>query len=749
MNLFGDPTNLQGGIAPIQGSSPVLQPAGNPQQPASYGPTPAPAVKAPVAPKPVAPRIGTAASVQVAHPDTQINSIFSPFIGSRPSASNPGTLEYYNKQTGQGFSNPNDLYNFASSLGAGVVGSFSQLHAPVNSAPTFGPQIQDTQLVTDPNQTIASNAGTAGLTPAEYLQLIQANTNLTPDQIAQIQQGLGIPDLANQTFTPPQQSSVDFYNQLYGSSGLSDVKSQIQALNAQVAQRQQDFLDAQGTINENPFLSEASRVGRVSRLNDKAQAEINNLLQQQQQAQTIYQNGLGEINNVVQAHTQDFTLNQQLNSQKLNYLLAQAEQQKTAVQAQNQQAAYQYLPAYLQAKAKAQSPTTVTAPSGATFYFDKNSGTFQQLTPAGGNYDVNPITGDVFSKNTGQNLGGSSSGAGSGSVSIPSNTLAYRNNNPGNLRFVGQPGATQGEGGFAKFATPEAGYQAYLSQVQLDASRGLTLGQFINKYAPPSENNTSQYLQQATTALGVSANTPLSQIDPNQLAAFQLKKESGTTLSAGSNTGSQVIESTAQGLVNGTINPNQLSPRQPGYLNILQRANQISLQQTGQPFDAAQSEQNYNAKQQALNQSATDFRTLQLANKTAIDHLDQLTSLSAAAARSDSPIVNDGILFTRAHVEGNANYTSYLSAINVVRGEVAKVLGGGTATVEALDEAKSILPDNLGHAALLDAIKNVKQLMASKITEYSKTNNVAQYGSGNTQPSAGGSANLSDLNFQF
>lgn len=118
-----------------------------------------------------------------------------------------------------------------------------------------------------------------------------------------------------------------------------------------------------------------------------------------------------------------------------------------------------------------------------------------------------------------------------GGVTIPSGTLAFKNNNPGNLRYVGQAGASQGVGGFARFDSPEAGFQALISQIQLDANRGLTLSQFINKYAPPSENNTSQYIQQAISATGASANTPLRNIDINILAQFMAKKESGTTLS--------------------------------------------------------------------------------------------------------------------------------------------------------------------------------------------------------------------------
>jgi len=118
------------------------------------------------------------------------------------------------------------------------------------------------------------------------------------------------------------------------------------------------------------------------------------------------------------------------------------------------------------------------------------------------------------------------------SVSIPkSSRLASVNNNPGNLRYAGQAGASQGEGGFARFSTPQAGYAALHNQIALDGSRGLTLGQFISKYAPPTENNTSLYLQQITARVGASASTPLNQINREQLARAIAAKESGTQIS--------------------------------------------------------------------------------------------------------------------------------------------------------------------------------------------------------------------------
>jgi len=48
----------------------------------------------------------------------------------------------------------------------------------------------------------------------------------------------------------------------------------------------------------------------------------------------------------------------------------------------------------------------------------------------------------------------------------------------------------------------EDGFQALIYQVQLDQSRGLTLAQFVNKYAPPTENDTNLYVQQMSQWLG-------------------------------------------------------------------------------------------------------------------------------------------------------------------------------------------------------------------------------------------------------
>ena len=111
-------------------------------------------------------------------------------------------------------------------------------------------------------------------------------------------------------------------------------------------------------------------------------------------------------------------------------------------------------------------------------------------------------------------------------MSVNQQPLNIRNNNPGNLRFVGQEGASPGEGGFAKFETPQAGLDAMRAQIELDTQkRGLNLSQFLNKYAPPSENKTADYIKFVTQKTGLDPNAPVppSAIPQLQLAMIEME----------------------------------------------------------------------------------------------------------------------------------------------------------------------------------------------------------------------------------
>ncbi|CAI1223475.1 hypothetical protein [Serratia proteamaculans] len=102
-----------------------------------------------------------------------------------------------------------------------------------------------------------------------------------------------------------------------------------------------------------------------------------------------------------------------------------------------------------------------------------------------------------------------------------------RNNNPGNLNYVGQSGASKegGENGrFAVFGSMTDGIAALYKQIQLYFKRGTdTISEIVNKYAPASDNNNVMaYINSLVKSTGKGANESLSSADMSTI--FNLLK---------------------------------------------------------------------------------------------------------------------------------------------------------------------------------------------------------------------------------
>jgi hypothetical protein len=375
IQLFGDPYNLQGGGTILQGGV-------NPQQTANpqtqvYGPVPVAPKPVTVAPKPVAPKpivaprpvTPTYAAPKPVVPTAQpiaINPLYSQFVQTRPSPSNPGVLEYYNPQNNAGFSNPQDVFNYLLTQTGHQLTDLNQL--------TATPSTQT--IETDPNQQFAQYAAQAGLSVDDYLKLITGD--VSTEERNKINAGLGIPDLYKQLFTPAP-STQELYTNAYNSAGLAELKAKIAAKTQEVNDIQSKYTDKGNTVNENPFLSEASRTGRLRTLDDKRIADVGNLNTQLNQLTDLYNSGIAEVNSVVSRGATDFSNNQQINAAKLQYLQQQSEQQIKDLQSTKAKEAYQYLPDYLKSKAASQKPDTITLNDGSVVRWDATTQTFQQV----------------------------------------------------------------------------------------------------------------------------------------------------------------------------------------------------------------------------------------------------------------------------------------------------------------------------------------------------------------------------------
>lgn len=107
-------------------------------------------------------------------------------------------------------------------------------------------------------------------------------------------------------------------------------------------------------------------------------------------------------------------------------------------------------------------------------------------------------------------------------VGIAAGPRGVRNNNPGNLNFAGQAGATL-EGGsnarFAKFGSMQEGVAALVNQIGLYGKRGKnTIRQIVSTFAPSSENDTNAYIAAVSKQMGIG---PDDTLDLNSAAQVQ------------------------------------------------------------------------------------------------------------------------------------------------------------------------------------------------------------------------------------
>lgn len=350
--LQGDPYNLQGNSQPIQGgaTAAVVQPAVSPQ-PATANPQQA-AVG-------IAPR-GAAATFYKPNPSSQ--QVYNA----------QGQALSYDQFIAQG--GKADFSNVLNSAIPGMAPAPTPAPAPKPvapaytspAAPAYSPapaysapaQSGATFYKPDPNVEQVYNAQGQ---PVSYEQFIAQGgkadfSNVVPGTApgaaqpgqtgSTAQQGAKpIPTTPPATATNPTQTRIDqlskdvfqvdipsqqkLYEDAYNAAGLATIRTTLDDLNKRIAAKQEAYTAKEGDINENPWLSEASRIGRLKRLEDQKQAEIGNLLDQYKQYADLYNTGVGEVNDTVTRQIGDFNTTRQVRSEELEFLLGIQSENKT------------------------------------------------------------------------------------------------------------------------------------------------------------------------------------------------------------------------------------------------------------------------------------------------------------------------------------------------------------------------------------------------------------------------------------
>lgn len=102
----------------------------------------------------------------------------------------------------------------------------------------------------------------------------------------------------------------------------------------------------------------------------------------------------------------------------------------------------------------------------------------------------------------------------------------YRNNNPGNLRYMGRTGPQRAradgalgleQGGFAMFPSAAAGEHALDAAINRAADAHQSLASFLNQYAPATDsNNTAEYIAVVAQALAAAPSATVDALDGRQ-----------------------------------------------------------------------------------------------------------------------------------------------------------------------------------------------------------------------------------------
>jgi LysM repeat protein len=109
-----------------------------------------------------------------------------------------------------------------------------------------------------------------------------------------------IAGLENVAFAQPTKTSTELYNELYAQGGLKDIQAKVDEISGNIAEKKKALSKEEASIMGNPWLSEASRVGRVKNLYEMAQADIQTDLD----TQKLYQEQLDRASKLIQSQAE-------------------------------------------------------------------------------------------------------------------------------------------------------------------------------------------------------------------------------------------------------------------------------------------------------------------------------------------------------------------------------------------------------------------------------------------------------------
>lgn len=205
-----------------------------------------------------------------------------------------------------------------------------------------------------------------------------------------------------------------------------------------------------------------------------------------------------------------------------------------------------------------------------------------------------------------------------------------------------------------------------------------------------------------------------------------------------------VISNNAQQLVEGTMDPSNLSKRSKTYDPTLAAANAYSMRKYGVPFDLAKAAGDYKYATNTGFVNTMRFMNALVGTDNMSGNLGVLVNQSDSIKRTQFPALNDVAAWARLQT-GDPAMAAYHTTVTLVADEVAKILqGGGTgnATSDAkLQQAQRLFNEGFSKKQIQAVGNDSRQLIANRKHEMIIGNRYAErwYGPQGQGPPAPGS----------
>ncbi|MGH9523164.1 MAG: hypothetical protein ACRD3E_11600 [Terriglobales bacterium] len=207
--------------------------------------------------------------------------------------------------------------------------------------------------------------------------------------------------------------------------------------------------------------------------------------------------------------------------------------------------------------------------------------------------------------------------------------------------------------------------------------------------------------------------------------------------------GSWDLSSLPVNVVEGNIDPSQLSKRTKTYDATLQAANEYSMQKYGKPFDVAQASLDYKFATNPATQNTLRYLNSLTGPNNKSGNLGALTAMSDSPglARTSFPALNKAKMWSQLE-SGDPNVAAYHAAVTEVADQVSKILqGGGTGsgTSDAkLKQAQELFNSGFNPAQIKSTADTLRTLLSNRKAEMIGDNRYLLRQFGGAQSNAGG-----------